>query len=127
LLLNALRRGRIRNGSTRFKSMPTGNYHGRNPMTDIPELFDKFGHFIMPSDEVIAGMEDSKRERFYALKDAAAASAAVDEELRQAEVNVHAAVRVLTDARAAHDKLHPPISAVQNAKDWIRSQRAEAQ
>jgi hypothetical protein len=83
----------------------------------IPELFDKYGHFVMPDRSVVETMDESKRERFDALKDAAAASATVDEELRQAEAATKAAVVALADARAEHAKLYPPISAVQNAKD----------
>ena len=88
------------------------------------EIFDKYGRFAMPAEFEIAELDAPTRERFAAVQAASA-------ELEAVTANRVAAEQAVTDAIAERDNsetdlktLRPKISAVQNAKDWIASQRA---
>ena len=88
------------------------------------EIFDKYGRFAMPAESEIAELDAPTRERFAAVQTAAI-------ELEGATANRVAAEQAVTNAIAKRDNsetdlrtLRPKISAVQNAKDWIASQRA---
>lgn len=87
------------------------------------ELFDSKGRFVMPSTEAIAALDPGTQQRFTAVQAAAT-------ELETATANRVAAEQGVTDALAERDAsekdlrlLRAKVSAVQNAKDWIASQR----
>jgi hypothetical protein len=87
------------------------------------ELFDGKGRFVMPSAEAIAELDAPTQQRFAAVQAAAT-------ELETATANRKAAEQGVTDALAERDAAEtdlrlkrPKVSAVQNAKDWIASQR----
>jgi hypothetical protein len=87
------------------------------------ELFDSKGRFVMPSAEAIAELDPGTQQRFAAVQAAAT-------ELETATASRVAAEQGVTDALAERDAsetdlraLRPKVSAVQNAKDWIASQR----
>jgi hypothetical protein len=89
------------------------------------ELFDSKGRFVMPSAEAIAELDAPTQQRFAAVQSAAT-------ELEGATANRVAAEKAVTaalDERDASEKdllaIRPKVSAVQNAKEWIASQRAQ--
>ena len=93
--------------------------------TQSIELFDKFGHFIMPTAEQIASLDTDTQARFAAVQEAAT-------ELQTATANRVAAEQGVTDAvaeRAESERalrvLRPKVSAVQAAKEFIASERAQ--
>jgi hypothetical protein len=87
------------------------------------ELFNSKGQFVMPTAEQIAELDAPTQQRFAAVQAAAT-------ELETATANRVAAEQGVTDALAERDAsekdllaIRPKVSAVQNAKDWIASQR----
>ncbi len=88
------------------------------------DLFDKYGKFVMPSADEIAALDADTQARFAAVQSAATA-------LEAATANQVAAEQAVTDAineRENSEKdlraIRPRLSAVENAKQWIASQRA---
>jgi chromosome segregation ATPase len=89
------------------------------------EIFDKYGRFCMPAESEIASLDANTQERFAAVQSAAS-------DLEAATASRVTAEQAVTDAIAERENsetnlrtLRPKISQVQNAKDWILSQRAQ--
>jgi len=97
---------------------------GANNMQTPLELFDKFGKFQMPSAEAIAGLDADKQERFANVQ-AAATNLETFQATRKTPQAVSDALAERDASEADLRRLRPKVSAVANAKEWIRSQRAE--
>ena len=89
------------------------------------EIFDKLGHFAMPSAEQIASLDAETQERFRAVQEAS-------RNLDAAKSNREAAEQAITDAIAERDdaerelkRVRPKITHTQLAKEFIASEQAK--
>jgi hypothetical protein len=90
------------------------------------ELFDSRGHFVLPSPEAIQELDPETQQRFAAVQEAALEAEAATAARKAAEhFRDHDAINERDAARKDELRLRPPVTAVQAAKDWIASQRAE--
>ena len=89
------------------------------------ELFDKFGKFQMPSAEQIASLDSETHERFANVQAAARLLENATALRKASEQGVADALAERDASEAALRTLRPKVSAVENAKQWIGSQRAE--
>jgi hypothetical protein len=91
-------------------------------MTEI-NLFDSKGRFVLP-DAVPADWDQSKIDRFEALKAAALAAESCERDFEQTKnVTLPAAIAAFKAAQQRLNELRPPLSRIQLTKDFIRSQR----
>jgi hypothetical protein len=89
------------------------------------ELFGKQGEFVRPSAETLAALDDDTRTRFAPVLQAAAALDVAEQQLAAAKQGVTEASAELAEARDHLAKLRPPVSAVDAARAWIKSQQGE--
>lgn len=85
--------------------------------------FDAHGKFQMPPDDVIAELTDERRGRLDALRDAAKANEAAEQELAEALDAQREAVSRKITAQNAFDRACPPLTPVEAARQWIATQR----
>ncbi len=88
------------------------------------ELFDSRGRFVMPSPEQVATLDPQTQENFRAVSEAALELEAFKAS-RQTPKLVTACLAERNEAEAELRRVRPIVDAVANAKEWIRSQRAE--
>jgi hypothetical protein len=88
------------------------------------ELFNSRGAFVMPSAEAIAELDPDKQERFAAVQ-AAATRLETFQASRKTPQAVDDALAERDASEADLRRLRPKVSAVQNAKDVIASNRAD--
>ena len=96
-----------------------------SPEAKTLELFDSRGRFVMPTPEQVAALDPQTQKNFAAVSDAA-------QELEQATAARVAAEQAVTDAltersdaEAELKRVRPKLSAVENAKEFIRSERSQ--
>jgi hypothetical protein len=89
------------------------------------ELFNSKGQFVMPTAEQIAELDAPTQKRFAAVQAAATLLENATDVRKAAEQGVTDALAERDAGETALRLLRPKVSAVQNAKDWIASQRAE--
>jgi hypothetical protein len=87
------------------------------------ELFDKFGHFVMPTAEQIASLDSDTQERFAAVQ-AAATELETFKASRKTPQAVNDAIAERDSAETAL-RHRPKVDPTANAKAEIAAQRAE--
>lgn len=87
-------------------------------------LFDSHGKFVMPPDQVIATLDESKRERFDDLRVAAELAEKAEIDLQTSRRLVEECAENLRVASAKLLKLRPKMTQVSLAKDMIAQRRA---
>ena len=93
-------------------------------MQTLPfEIFDKFGRFVMPTAEQIAGLDTDTRDRFAAVQAASVECEAATATRKAAEQKVSDAIAERDASEKDLRRLRPPLSAVANAKEFIASER----
>jgi hypothetical protein len=90
-------------------------------MTEL-EIFNSRGGFQMPSAEAIAALDDDSREKFRAVQEAAAENETCKANLDAA----HEAVSVAYDEREAALAATRKRTHVDNAKEFIASERMQS-
>jgi hypothetical protein len=88
------------------------------------EIFDSRGHFVMPTEEQAATLDDAARERLDTVKVAYEASAQADADLKAAQDQVTALAAELRDAEEYVKAHFPAMTHAALVKDWIKSERA---
>lgn len=89
------------------------------------ELFSKKGAFVMPSATELAKLDDATRERFKPVQEAAESLAVAESQLTASKEGLKDANIALDTAQKDLRALRPPVSAVDAAKAWIASERAQ--
>jgi hypothetical protein len=97
----------------------------RDMQTNPLELFDSKGRFVLPNAEQIAALDPATQERFANVHAAATTLEHATDLRKAAEQGVTDAIAERDASETALRFMRPKISAVANAKEWIRSQRAE--
>lgn len=96
--------------------MPTNN----QPI----EIFDGRGRISL-DDSVYETLDPDRKERFLELKIAVEAEASAEAELKAATAAVAGAASALQASQRDLIKLHPPMTAVEAARQWIKTQHEE--
>jgi hypothetical protein len=90
-----------------------------------PELFDKYGKFVMPSADAVRELDDETAARFGVVQASASNLEAATAKRKRAEQAVSDAIAERDNAEADLRQLRPPVTPTDAAKQWIMSQRAE--
>lgn len=94
------------------------------PTTPTIELFDKFGKFVMPTDEQIATLDADTQQRFCAVQQAAAENDAAKAKREAAEQSVKDAIAERDAAEKELQRVRPKVDPVAVAKAIIAANRA---
>jgi hypothetical protein len=84
------------------------------------QIFNSKGEFVAMSDEAIAALDDSKRERYGDLQTAAELAAKAESDLKTIQELLAQSVERVREAQAKLLKLRPKLTHVDLAKDMIR-------
>jgi hypothetical protein len=87
------------------------------------EIFDSRGHFVMPTEEQAATLDDAARERLDTVKVAYEASAQADADLKAAQDSVINLAAELRDAEEYVKAQYPPMTHAALVKQHIASER----
>jgi hypothetical protein len=90
------------------------------------EVFDQRGKFILPDPAVYSTLSPDRKERFLELKAAAEEEKAAEAALKEASIDVGECAHKVRAAQAVLIALRPKVSAVDEAKWVIKSQREAA-
>jgi hypothetical protein len=88
------------------------------------QIFDSKGSFVPMSDEAIAALDDSKRERYGDLQTAAELARNAEADLKTLQGLLTQSADRVKAAQAKLLKLRPKLTQVDLAKDMIRQRRA---
>jgi uncharacterized caspase-like protein len=91
-------------------------------MVDL-ELFDSRGAFVMPSEEQINALDAPTRERWAAVRDAAADSEAADAALKAAEAHVTDMMAEVRDAERYMRENFPPLTPDAAIRQFLATER----
>ena len=89
------------------------------------EIFNKYGHFVMPSEEQIATLDPDTQQRFRAVREAADENDAAKAKREAAEQAVKDAIAERDAAEKELKRVRPKVDPTTLAKAIIAANRAE--
>jgi uncharacterized protein YlxW (UPF0749 family) len=87
------------------------------------ELFDGFGRFLMPSSAQVSALDEKTKQRWSAVRDAAAESTAADDALTAAQARVTQLMSDVRDAEAFVREHFPAQTREAAIRDYLATER----